>query len=186
MLKMKDLRVVSVSQILRTTLIIGLVGYSVVSTVLLLKLDPKPLVIGIDSYGTRIINSADDRLIRLERQNFVKRFIQSFYSYESSNFESRISLAGDSMTKDLWESRKSEFSAQAEKSKTAEISQRVEISDLREVDSENYQADLVLTIKNRLQETTAKLRLDLQIRPSRRSDVNPYPFEVASYAEALQ
>ena len=180
----KTIHAVSLSDLLKRAIISGLVVYAGVATYLLLKLDPKPILIGVDSYGTRIIQTADDRLIRTERQNFLKRFIQGFYAYDSLSFEKKVSESGDLMSADLWDKKKTEFQSLSARLKDSEISQRVEISDLREIDPTTYQADLVLTVKNRLQETKAKLRVDLTVRGVRRSESNPYPYEVVNYDEA--
>lgn len=161
----------------------SLLSYSVLTTVLLIKLKPEPLLIGVDPYGTRIIRTTDDRLIRQEKENFLKKVIQILNNYDSETFKQKISEVGDFMSKELWEKKRDEFHRISEGLEKESLTQRTEIEDLREVDSHTFQADLIIRIKNRLQETVVKTRVDLKLRESPRTTQNPYPYEVDSYEE---
>ncbi len=151
---------VSFYSITRKALVGGLVAYGVIATVLLFRLNPNPVLIGIDPYGTRIIREGGDRLIRQEKENFLKHFLTLQYSYDSESFDRRISDCGDLMAEDLWTQKKVEFERLAKQLKAEELTQTVEIKELREVDSSHFEADLVMHIKRRLSESTVKLRVD--------------------------
>ena len=105
------------------------------------------------------------------------------YNYDSSSFDKRISDCGDLMDKNLWDQKKSEFKKLAEKLKSEEIKQTIEIKEIREVDALNFEADLIIHIKRRLDESTVKIRIDIKIHKNIRRENNPYPYEVERYDE---
>lgn len=175
---------VSLFSIARKALVAGLAIYGVIATVLLFRLNPKPILIGIDPYGTRIIREGGDRLIRQEKENFLKHFLALQYAYDSESFDKRISDCGDLMAEDLWGQKKIEFERVAKQLKAEELTQTVEIKELREVDAANFEADLVIHVKRRLNESTVKLRVDIKIHPNPRRENNPYPYEVERYDES--
>jgi len=174
---------VSILSIAKKALIAGIGIYAVIATILLFRLSPKPVLIGIDPYGTRIITEAGDRLIRQEKENFLKHFLSLQYSFDSESFDKRISDCGDLMSEALWVQKKVEFERLAKQLKAEELTQTVAIQEVREVDSANFEADLVIHVKRRLNESTVKLRVDLKIHPNPRRAANPYPYEVERYDE---
>ena len=149
-----------------------------------LKLTPKTMIIAIEPTGTRVVSSDTDRAYRLEKEMFLRRFVLLLYAYDSSSFDSRISTAGDLMSSDLWKQKQEYYLKISSQMKTDEISQTVKIIDLREVDSENYQADIEIRVNHKLQETVTKLRTDFKIRKRKqRTEENAYDMEVVNYAE---
>lgn len=162
----------------------GLLAYGVIATMLLFRLNPRPVLIGIDQYGTRVIRESGDRLLRKEKENFLKRFLALLYSYDAETFTKRVSDSGDLMTKALWEAKTGEFSRIAAQLKTDPLTQSAEIQEIREVDEATYQADLLVRVQWRLTESRVKLRVEIRVRPSLRRENNPYPFEVESYDES--
>ncbi len=178
-----SLKRVYLLSIARKALLGGLITYSAIATVLLVRLNPKPVLIGIDPYGTRIIREGGDRLIRQEKENFLKHFLALQYNYDQTNFEKRISDSGDLMAEALWSQKKVEFQRLADQLKTEELTQTVEIKELREVDPQNFEADLVIHIKRRLNESAVKLRVELKLHSNPRRENNPYPYEVERYDE---
>lgn len=164
--------------------VLGLaVIYIMVATVLLLRIRPEPLLIGVDQYGTRVIRDSSDRLVKKERENFLKRFLMLFYNYDSGSFEERISESGDLMSGALWAEKRDEFSKIARQLKAEDLEQKATVSELRELDETSYQADVALIIRRKLTESKVKLRVDLRVRPNRRNEKNPYPLEVERYDE---
>lgn len=178
-----SLRRISVLSIARKALLGGVAVYGVIATVLLFRLNPKPILIGIDPYGTRVIREGGDRLLRQEKENFLKHFLALQYSYDQATFEKRISDCGDLMAVDLWAQKKIEFERVAQSLRAEELTQTVDIKELREVDAQNFEADLVIHIKRRLKESTVKLRVDLRVHANPRRENNPYPYEVERYDE---
>ena len=156
------------------------------ASLMLFKLQPKTLLIGIDSYGTRVIETKDDRLIRMERHNFMKKFITLLYHWDASTFSQNISTASDLMAIEIWEKRKGDFQKIGEEMKTKPFQQKVDIEEIREIDVSTYQVDLHLTIQRGLMEKKMPLRVEIHLRSSHRSGQNIYPYEVSSYDEQVQ
>jgi len=170
-------------QKLKMVLVIVLGVYSAVTTLCLVKVKPKTILIGIENNATRIIGSNDDRLLRLEKQAFLKQFIRTLYNYDESSYKEKVSLAGDLMSDQLWKGEKPKFEEISKKLEGKEITQEVRILDLREIDLDQYEADLELKVKDRLTEVTPKIKVKITINEHRRSDLNPYPYEVEHYDE---
>ena len=180
----RSIRPISCFSILKSTLLLSLLLYSLVCTVAIVRMRPTTLVIGIDSYGTRIIETKDDRLIRLERHNFVKTFLTQMYNYNSAeSFNKSVSSAGDLMSSETWKRREHEFNQMVESLKGNEVQQVADLEDLREIDPVSYEADLKLTIKTKLNEKIVKVRVVMNLKPVSRTTINPYPWEISVYEE---
>ena len=164
-------------------LFVALVAYSVTVSVIILRINPTPILIGIDPFGTRVIVSQEDRLLKIEKENFLKRFLVQLYAYDETNFDERISTVGDLMAGALWEKRRPEFVALSTRLKTEPLSQTAKILDLRELDAHHYEADVAVNVHNRLKNADLKLRISINLAASARSQVKPYPYEVISYDE---
>ena len=181
----RKIRVSNLVSLLKFVSIIGLMGYCLIASVLLLRPRAEPILIGIDSYGTRVIRSLDDRLIKQEKENFLKKYLTLQYNYDSENFESRISEAGDLMSKEFWIIKNPEFLKLSERLRQESLKQTALIQDIREIDPETYQADIEIHVHNKLKQSSVKLRIDLKISRNQRSEVNPYPYEVVSHDEQV-
>ena len=168
---------------LRKLVFFLLVVYAGVTTTLLFRLDPKPLIIGIDPYGTRILGSEKDPILKAEKENFLKRFITYLYNYDETNFDERISLVGDSMNSKIWDRRKPEFTSVSSRLKQEPLTQKGKIIDLREVDETHFEADVEVHVQSRLRESTVKMRVEVELTASPRTSSKPYPWEVTSYDE---
>lgn len=159
------------------------IAYCILTTALLMKLKPEPLVIGIDKYGTRIIRDPNDELLKLEKENFVKSFLAQIYNYDQTNFKDRISKGGDYMTRALWTTKGKEFDRIGAQLTTEDLTQIGKIDGVRSIDDYTYEADVEIKIRRKLVETTINLRVEIKIRPARRSEPNAYPWEVERYDE---
>ena len=165
-------------------LLIGfLVLYSITLTFILFRLDLKPMVIGIDPFGTRIVTSAEDPILKAEKIAFMKQFLNHLYNYDETSFDDRISHVGDLMAQSLWESKLQDFKSISERLKTEPLRQRGNVTDLREISDSRYEADLEIKIVSRLKESNLKLRVGIDLNQSARTMAKPYPWEVKTYDE---
>lgn len=174
---------VALLSIAKKVIVAGLAGYTAIASVLLLRMKPQTILIGIDQYGTRVIREPGDRLLKKEKENFLKRFLALLYGYDSETFEKRVSESGDLMSDQLWSEKREEFERIGKQLKNEDLTQEVQVRELREVDDWTYQADVALKIRRKLTEATVKLRVELRIRPNPRRENNPYPYEVERYDE---
>lgn len=174
---------VAILSLAKKVIVVGLVAYAGIASVLLLRLKPQTLLIGVDQYGTRVIRESGGRLLKKEKENFLKRFLALLYGYDSETFEKRISDGGDLMADLLWSEKREEFDRIGKQLKNEDLTQEVQVLELREIDDWTYQTDLQLKIRRKLTESVVKLRVDLRIRPNPRRENNPYPYEVERYDE---
>jgi hypothetical protein len=179
----KNLKPLSELLIMRRSLILVLGGWALVATVLVVRLKPAVVLIGIDQYGTRVITNEDDRLLKSERENFIKKYIAYSFSYSSADFDQRTSAAGDMMTAELWERKKFDLGKISENLKANELTQVTRIQEMRELGDNQYEADLEIKVKNKLQEGTAKIRVELKLQKAPRTNEKPYQYEVSSHVE---
>lgn len=168
---------------IKKLLFLTLILYSGVTTFLLFRLDPKPLIIGIDPYGTRVLGAEKDPILKAEKENFLKRFVTYLYNYDETNFDERISIVGDFMNSKIWERRKAEFTSVSNRLKQEPLTQKGKITDLREIDETHFEADVEVHVQSRLRESTVKMRVEIELAAAPRTSSKPYPWEVTSYDE---
>jgi hypothetical protein len=165
-------------------LMIGfLILYSITLTVILLKLDLNPMVIGIDPFGTRVVTTAEDPILKAEKISFMKQFLNHLYNYDETSFDDRISHVGDLMAQSLWESKLEDFKSISDRLKSEPLRQMGSIVDLREFSDSRYEADLEVKIVSRLKESKLKVRVGIDLNQSARTMTKPYPWEVKTYDE---
>jgi len=175
----------SLFSLCKMVLVMTLVLWATVSTVLALRNRSTVSVIGIDDQGTRLILAKDDKLLVTEKRNFIKSYLFYAYNFSHLDYDSRISRAGDFMAESLWSEKREEFSKISKKIKSSNLSQEATIADIREVDSDTYEVDLNITIRERLKTTRISYRVELRLHQRRRSTQNPYPYEVIRYDEKI-
>lgn len=168
---------------LKRVFVFSVIAYGTIVSILLIRLDPKPLVIGVDPYGTRLVTSEKDPILKAEKDNFIKRFLIYLYNYDETNFDDRISIVGDSMSIKSWDKRKLEFITISSRIKNEPLVQKGKIIDLREIDETHYEADLDIHVQSRLRENSLKIRVAVELKSSPRSSIKPYPWEVTNYDE---
>lgn len=168
---------------LKRTFVALIAAWAVIATVLLLRTKPSTILVGIDRYGARLIIDQNDRLLKAEAENVAKRFVTTLLNYSAETFDSQVSQAGDLISQRAWELRREEYRKLGEKLKGQEFSQIAKIQEVRQVEALEYEIDLKVESKSRLQLTTTNLRVNLKLEPRKRSNENPSAFEVAEYAE---
>ncbi len=183
MIKVQSFNKATVLVVMRRTFMGTLIMYAIVSSIMLIRLNPKPTIIGIDSYGTRIIGESGDGILKAEKVNLVKRFLIYLYSFDETNFDERISTVGDFMATKLWEQKQSEFLSISNRLKNEPLTQKAKIEDLREIDDTHFEADLQVSVQNRLRQGGSKIRVQLELKPTPRNPNKPYPWEIVTYDE---
>ncbi len=144
---------------------------------------PRVILIGLDETGTRVITTVDDPIIARERVNFVREFLRGYYVYDSASYPEHISQVGSFMSDKLWKEKESGFQGIAKQMKERPLSQDAHLLDLRKVSESEFEADLAISIRSRLQERAVRYRVAVQIAPRKRNTENPYPLEVTSVHE---
>ncbi len=73
----------------------------------------------------------------------------------------------------------------AEKLKKVPLNQTATIESIDAIDSETFEAILNLTVSRKLETTRAKVRVALKISKKRRTESNPWPFEILEFRDAI-
>jgi len=165
-------------------LIASLAIWASVATFFALKNNSKTILIGIEESETRIIGETNDRILQNELKNFVNHFINNYYSYDDQSFGDRISLASDLMAESLWDNQKTKLIELQEKLKSVPLSQFAEVVSMDKIDSNKVEAVLDLTLKSKLSEHKVKLKLTLIYSKSKRTESNPWGYQIEELSDA--
>jgi hypothetical protein len=163
----------------------GLGLYSIVISVLLLRQDPKPLVVGVDQYGMRLLNEGDDPLLARERIVFLKEVLGLMYEYDPQTLSSRIARLGDYLSNEAWAKVQPNYVQIQSRMKQEGFHQRYKILDLREVDQTRFEADLEVEAVSKTRSKKLVVRTELELKKRSRSSENPYAWEVIRYEESI-
>ncbi|MEK6705766.1 MAG: hypothetical protein AABZ06_08255 [Bdellovibrionota bacterium] len=170
-------------QALKMALFVVLTCWAAAASFWAYRSRPEIILIGLDEAGTRIITSAADPIIAKERIKFIREFLRGYYNYGANDYSQAISQVGSLMSDMLWREREGEFKRIAEQMSKTPLTQEARLFDLREVSEQEFEADIGLYIRSRLQERNVKYRVTLKIAPRKRNAENPYPLEVTGIHE---
>jgi len=160
-----------------------LLAWAATSSIWAYQNKPRIIFIGLDDSGTRIITEATDPILAKERVKFVREFLRGYYNYASTDYTQAMSQAGALMSDPLWREKELDFKHIADQMKQTPLTQEARLIDLRQVSEQEFEADLDIHIRSRLQERTVKYRVVLTIAPRKRNTENPYPLEVTGIHE---
>lgn len=159
--------------------------YSVTMTVFALRNIPEFKIVAIEPTGTRLVTNSTDKVIERERQEFVKRFIRLYTNYDSESFGETIGHSTDWMSDGAWsriEQSFKEMKAQILEYKMVQIS---EITKLEQSDTNPLEFSSEVHTRQIYRGTSKKLNgtLILKLRVQKRTDLNPWGWEVDELAE---
>jgi hypothetical protein len=145
----------------------------------------KTLIIGIDDAGSRLITDSKDRLLKSETKQFLKYFLDQYYTYNQETFSERIGVATELMSPDLWSKEKSKLLDLKDKLDKNPISQFSEIENIDLVDQNKIEATLKIKIKSRMSEQNIKLKVNLDFKKNERSEQNPWNFQITELSDVV-
>ncbi len=157
--------------------------WALVCSTLLILNRPKIILISINDQGARVISNDNSQSLKHEKLSFLKRFLFLSYNYDSINYHSKISAAGDLMSNTLWKDKEKEYKSIFNKLKNTNLNQTAQVDDIREIDNESYDAYLSIKITTRLNEVNIKYKISLKINKHTRTIDNPFAWEVINYNE---
>lgn len=173
-------------EILRWIVIFALCVWALITSALALQNKKEIILIGLDQKGfARVIKDKDDRFIQEEMKSFLQEFLTSFYSYDEKSFSSRISIATDLMSQDLWNSQKEKLLSVGEKLKSEPLTQSYEIESLDQVDESKIEAILKVKVTQRLSEKVLRLKVNLTLKAKERSSSNPWGYEIKELSDVV-
>ena len=145
----------------------------------------KPMIIGIDANGTRVVTENDDPIYKTEALAFLQKFFFNTYNFDSDNFFKRVGYATTLMSEKLWKTKEKEIFDLKNKVERDKTVLSAEISKLSKDENENYFALIEVKEKNRLNEQAHKIKASLKLIQVARTHENPFGLEVDSYEETI-
>ena len=159
--------------------------YAIAITIVDIQKKPVTTIIAIEETGTRVVTDVNDSALKKEKKNFVQSFISYLYAFNSSNFESRMSAAGDLMSNELWAQKVDGFRKASSQVKNDDFMSVCQIKDIQESSSNpnKFRAVIEVTFRKKLQTEKKRYAVDIEVKKSKRDVLNPYDMEVVRYDE---
>ena len=145
----------------------------------------KPIIIGIDTNGTRVVSEASDPIYKTEAIAFIQKFFFNAYNFDSKNFFKRLGFATTMMSEDLWKKKESEIIELKSKVERDDIVLSGEVLKLTRDEDNTYRGLVRIKERNRLNEQEHKVVVSLKLRSVGRTTENPFGLEVDSYEESI-
>ncbi len=166
-------------------LIVSLFIWALSTTVVVFRNSSKTILVGMDESGARIISESTDRLLRLETKQFLKFFIDHYYTYDQVTFAEQMGLSTELMSPDLWEKEKSKLIELKAKLDKNPLSQNADIENMDLVDQNKVEAILKIKITSRMNEQIVRLKVILEFKKQERSDKNPWNYQITELSDVV-
>lgn len=170
-------------QIVLLILSIAIASFSVFVAIKAYNQSLKPLIIGIDKNGTRLLKTHSDPLFKVEVVNFIKIYIEKLYNFSPSNFEETVGLATNFMSESLWNEKKDQILSLKEQVKKNQITVQTKLQEIKKMDDGSFLAKLKTDQLRRSSKSSKNFQLKLSLNKITRNEMNPYGIEVISYEE---
>lgn len=145
----------------------------------------KPIIIGIDNNGTRIVTEQNDPIYKTEAVQFIRKFFFHAYNFDSGNFFKRLGFATTLMSEELWKKKQGEIVDLKNKIERDQIELQSQILKINQDESGLYHALVQIKEKTRLNIKDHEVEVAIKLKPVPRTQDNPYGMEVDSYEETL-
>lgn len=142
-----------------------------------------PLILAIDSNGTRVVRRKDDPIFETEAISFIKFYLENLYNFTPENFLKNVGIATSYMSLELWEKEKGKILSHHKYIQENQMSLRAEIRRIYKDDPMVYTSILILEETSRMATGRRGLKLKIYIRRVPRTPLNPYGIEVERYED---
>lgn len=144
----------------------------------------RPMIIGIDANGTRIVTDQADPIYKTEAVTFIQKFLFNVYNFDPENFMKRIGLTTTMMSEGLWKTKRSEILDLKNKVERDSIRISGQIQKMTLDDSGIYHGLVLVKELSRMNEQVHLIGVSIKLKTVSRTQDNPYGLEVDSYEEA--
>ena len=160
------------------SLITSLMLWGVVASYLAFKNNSQVVLIGKTGNSYQLIT--EEEKTPIETGNFIRHFLALTLNFNDGSYKRHISLAGDLMTEELWQKKKSEFTQMASFIKKNKVTQSAEILKIQKTEKGFYEVKVRnYLFKNGILTEKDKLIL-LSLTENQRSFENPWRLSVSS------
>ena len=174
---MKGLLVIYKNETILIAFIGSLILWAVTMSFLAFQNKTQVILIGNKEGSYQLIKEGEKD--PLETENFIRHFLGLTLNFDEKSYNDNISLAGDLMTENLWERKKSDFTEMAGFIKKHKVIQSSELLEITKIKTNNYEVKVrnylfkkgILTKKEKL--------LSLSLTENTRSFENPWRYSVS-------
>lgn len=150
---------------------------------LLFKNEKEVVVIGVDKFGTRVLNNskADLELKEQETVQFIGEFISYYFNFDDVNFKTQISSGSGYMSNDLWKGTEFEmFNKLTEEMKLKPFSLNTKLIKLEQIDDTNqsYKVSLLSELTQKGIKHQKNQEIKISIKSVKRDKNNPWGAEI--------
>jgi hypothetical protein len=164
-------------------LILSLLVWSLIASILALKNNSKTILIGISPMGAEIITENNPKLSKIEITNFLKTFLENYYSYSSQTYLPQMEKSTNLWSDELFNTKKDSLIAQNERLTETHLTQTSKVISIDQLSADSYEATLELTITSKLTSNTLKIKSFLKISPHSRDEKNPWGYEITEVSD---
>lgn len=157
---------------------------SVVVNLKVLSKSNRPMIIGIDTNGTRMVTDQADPIYKTEAVAFIQKFVFNVYNFDAENFMKRIGLTTTMMSEDLWKAKRSEILDLKNKVERDNIHISGQIQRMTLDEAGIYHGLVLVKERSRMNEQDHRIEVSIKLKTVPRTQDNPYGLEVDSYEEA--
>lgn len=162
---------------------LALCATAVVLMNMAIKISQDPILIAIDSNGTRVISKSDDPIFDTEAVQFAKMFVGKIYNFTPQNVENNMGTASGFISIQLWDEEESKFRRTIEKVQNEQVYMTGTIQRVVKHSQTEYTLYLKTQETTRANVQDRNISLKLYLQRVGRNQVNPYGIEVNRYEE---
>ncbi|HPI40508.1 MAG TPA: hypothetical protein PLJ21_06865 [Pseudobdellovibrionaceae bacterium] len=144
-----------------------------------------PILIAIDSNGTRVVSKSIDPIFDTEAVQFSKMFISKLYNFTPESFNENVGYASTFFSISLWKEEEQKFLELMKNVEKEKISMSTKLEKIMKNSDSEYSLELNILETTRLNSQLRKVSLKLFIQRTPRTKINPYGIEVNRYEENL-
>ena len=164
--------------------IISSVMATIYTTMTLNKLK-NPILIAIDTNGTRLVSRLDDPIFDTEMVQFMRKFFAELYNFDPATFTEHVGGASSMMSEKLWKNQKDKLLKLKSEVAKNEIHLEGFLRKLTKTTQGQYMALIATKQTSRLQNSEQELIVEFQVARTTRNEINPWGLEIIKYEETV-
>lgn len=172
-------------EIYRWVLVFSLFLWGLGSTIIAVSRSDKLMLISISDHGARLIQSEDDEALRDEAVKFIQQFVGSYLNFDSNSYSATIGQASDLMSEELWSRNQQKYKEIDQRMKSQPLSQTATIESIDAVSPNEFEVIALLRVRQKIEESTGRLKLRMSLRSKARNEANPWRFEIVELKDEL-
>ncbi len=157
--------------------------FSVVVMNRAIRIAQNPILIAIDSNGTRVVSQSVDPIFDTEAIQFSKMFVSKLYNFTPETFKENVGYASTFFSINLWLEEESKFLELMKNVEKDQISMNTKLERIIKNSDLEYLLELSMRETTRLNSEDRRVSLKLFIERTQRTKTNPYGIEVNRYEE---